>query len=113
MNVILVCGGRDFRDRKLLNATLDAMEIDCIVHGGADGADNLAGEWAIARKLPEIIIPAQWNGFGKSAGPVRNGWMLKFTRVNHVVAFPGGRGTANMIQQTEKAGIQLTVISYG
>ena len=111
--ITLVCGGRDFKDRKLLFSTLDSMEIECVVHGGAVGADSLAGEWALARKVPEIIVPAQWNGYGKSAGPIRNGWMLKFTKVNHVVAFPGGRGTNDMILRTEKAGIQLTVISYG
>jgi len=111
--VTLVCGGRDFRDKDLLFRTLDDLHISCIVQGGADGADRLAGEWAIAHKIPEIIVPAQWGGFGKSAGILRNQWMLKFTKVEHVVAFPGGRGTLNMIQQSEKAGIQLTVISYG
>ena len=111
--ITLVCGGRDFKDRKLLFSTLDGMEIECVIHGGAVGADSLAGEWALARKVPEIIVPAQWNGYGKSAGPIRNGWMLKFTKVNHVVAFPGGRGTNDMILRAEKAGIQLTVISYG
>jgi len=113
VNVVLVCGGRAFRDRRLLFSTLDNLTIDCLVHGGAEGADSLAGEWAISRKVPEIIVPAQWNGFGRPAGILRNGWMLKFTKVNHVVAFPGGRGTANMIQQAEKAGIQLMVVSYG
>jgi len=111
--VTLVCGGRDFRDRVLLFNTLDEMAISCIVHGGADGADKLAGEWAIARKVPEVIVPAQWDGYGKGAGPIRNGWMLEFVKVKHVVAFPGGRGTLNMIEQTEKARIQLTVVSYG
>lgn len=111
--VTLVCGGRDFRDRDLLFRTLDDLHISCVVHGGADGADRLAGEWAIARKVPEVIVPAQWDGHGRAAGVIRNGWMLKFTKVEHVVAFPGGRGTLNMIQQSEKAGVLLTVISYG
>jgi len=111
--VTLVCGGRDFRDRDLLFRTLDSLNISCVVHGGADGADRLGGEWAIARKVPEVIVPAQWDNHGRAAGTLRNGWMLKFTKIEHVVAFPGGRGTLNMIQQTEKAGILLTVISYG
>lgn len=111
--VTLVCGGRDFRDRTLLFTTLDSLAISCVVHGGADGADRLGGEWAIAHKVPEIIVPAQWDGYGKGAGPVRNGWMLKFTKVTRVVAFPGGRGTADMIRQAEKAGVSLVVVSYG
>lgn len=108
--VVLVCGGRDFRDRDLLYMILDGTEIDCVVHGGADGADRMAGEWAIARSKPEIIVPAQWSNFNKNAGPTRNSWMLRFTKVNHVIAFPGGRGTLNMIKQTEAAKIKLTVI---
>lgn len=111
--VTLVCGGRDFRDKDLLWRTLDSLAISCVVHGGADGADRLGGEWAIAHKVPEIIVPAQWDGYGKGAGPVRNGWMLKFTKVTRVVAFPGGRGTADMIRQAEKAGVSLVVVSYG
>lgn len=110
-NVVLVCGGRDFSDKHVLFETLDALEIDCIVHGGARGADSLAGEWALVHRIPMIIVPAQWDGYGKAAGPLRNGWMLRFTKVNHVVAFPGGHGTANMIRQTEQAGIRLTKIT--
>ena len=111
MNIVLVCGGRDFKDQKWLFEVLDSMDIDCIVHGAAVGADSLAGLWAVRNKVPEIIVPAQWNNYDRAAGPIRNGWMLKFTRVNHVVAFPGGRGTLNMIQQTEKAGVKLTEIT--
>lgn len=103
MNVFLVCGGRDFRNRQLLFDTLDSKEVSCIVHGGAEGADSLAGEWAVSRKVPEIVIMAQWKGYGNSAGVIRNQWMLKFTKVTHVIAFPGGRGTANMIMLSEKA----------
>lgn len=108
--VVLVCGGRNFRDRSLMDMVLDGTEIDCIVHGGAEGADQMAGDWAISRSKPEIIVPAQWVNFQKNAGPHRNGWMLRFTKVNHVIAFPGGRGTLNMIKQAEKAKIKLTVI---
>lgn len=108
--VVLVCGGRDFRDRDRLYMILDGTEIDCVVHGGADGADCMAGEWAISRSRPEIIVPAQWSNFNKNAGPTRNSWMLRFTKVNHVIAFPGGRGTLNMIKQARAAKIKLTVI---
>lgn len=113
MNIVLVCGGRDFRDRALLFDTLDQEDVDCIVHGGATGADQLAGEWAVARKRPEIIIPAQWKGYGLRAGPVRNGWMIRFVAVTHVIAFPGGRGTADMVKQARREFIHTTEIRRG
>lgn len=108
--VTLVCGGRDFNNEELIFSTLDNLAISCIVHGGAGGADSIAGKWSIARSVPEIIVPAKWN-MGKSAGVVRNGWMIKFIKIDHVVAFPGGRGTANMINISKKAGIRVTVVS--
>lgn len=108
--IALVCGGRDYRDKNEVFSVLDSMDIDAIVHGGADGADRLAGEWAIFHKVPEIIVPAQWGGYGKSAGPVRNQWMIDFTKVDTVIAFPGGRGTANMVKLAREAGLSLYVI---
>lgn len=108
--IALVCGGRDYRNKANLFSFLDSLEIEAVIHGGADGADRLAGEWAIARKVPEIIVPAQWNGFGKSAGILRNQWMLKFTKVDTVIAFPGGRGTADMVKQATKAGLTVMTL---
>lgn len=108
--IALVCGGRDYRDEKEVFSMLDSLDIDAIVHGGADGADRLAGEWAISRMIPEIIVPAQWKGYGKSAGPVRNRWMIDFTKVDTVIAFPGGRGTANMVDLARQFGLSLYVV---
>ena len=108
--ISLVCGGRDFKDKDCVFSVLDGLSIDAVVHGGADGADRLAGEWAISRKVPEIIVPAQWKGYGKSAGPIRNQWMLDFTKVDTVIAFPGGRGTANMVNLAREAELMVIVI---
>ena len=45
---VLVCGGRDFRNQRLLNDfpnDLDAASpIGIIIHGAAKGADRLAGQ---------------------------------------------------------------------
>ncbi|WAJ27112.1 DUF2493 domain-containing protein [Antarcticirhabdus aurantiaca] len=50
MTRVLVCGGRHYNDARTLNATLDAIKdevgITAIIHGGAGGADHLAGLWA-------------------------------------------------------------------
>lgn len=86
------------------------MDIDCLVHGGSDGADNLAHQWAIKRGTPVIVVQANWDYYGKGAGPVRNAWMLRYIKVTRVVAFPGGRGTANMVKLAREAGIPVTEI---
>lgn len=108
--IVLVCGGRDYEDYTRLNGVLSGMNIDCIVHGGATGADQLARGWAADVGRPAIEVPAHWRNYGKLAGPMRNAWMLKYIKVTRVVAFPGGRGTANMVKLAREAGIPVTEI---
>ena len=108
--IVLVCGGRGYDDAMRLFKVLDGMEIDCIVHGGAHGADRLASMWGEQCGKPVIVVSAQWNKYGKNAGPVRNAWMLKYIKVTRVVAFPGGRGTAHMVKLAREAGIPVTQI---
>lgn len=107
--IVLVCGGRDFIDQTLLSGFLDAnaSKITAIVHGNASGADRMAGDWAAVRGLPEIRVPANWGFYKNAAGPIRNGWMLTFCKPDVVAAFPGGNGTANMVDQARKAGVRV------
>ena len=109
--VILVCGGRDFEDFDLLCNSLldlnDSEKIGAVVHGNARGADQLAGKFAQQLGICEIRVPANWTFYGPTAGPARNTWMLQFLRVDQVVAFPGGKGTADMIAKARAAGIPV------
>lgn len=56
--------------------------------------------------------PADWARFGKSAGYLRNKQMLEEGKPDLVVAFPGGRGTANMIAIAMKAGVKVIDAKY-
>eukprot|EP01037_Dinobryon_pediforme_P021008 gene21008-21762_t len=50
---VLVCGGRDYTDYLALVSVLDEHRpITCIIHGGADGADKLAGLYASLCAIP-------------------------------------------------------------
>jgi hypothetical protein len=100
-----VCGGRNYADKATVFDALDAWAPDIIVHGGAAGADLLAGQYGKARKLPVIVEPADWNKHGKAAGPIRNAKMLKDHRPTVVVHFPGGAGTADMVAKAKAAGV--------
>lgn len=102
--VALVCGGRDYANAERVNAVLDELAPDLVIHGAARGADSLAGAWARSRGIPAIDFPANWHIHGKRAGMVRNQSMadaLGVARKNRhgtvIVAFPGGRGTAHMV----------------
>ena len=108
---VLVCGGRDFINRKLLYETLDELNIEFIISGGARGADLLAVEWANNMFIDYVVYPADWDKFKRSAGPIRNRQMLVEAKPDLVVAFPGGVGTANMIKQAQKAGIEVIIVA--
>lgn len=116
---ILVCGGRNFYDWRLLEETLDnayserTLELeylDCIIEGGAAGADSLARQYAIYNEITYQEYPADWKMYGKVAGMYRNSQMLVKGNPDLVIAFPGGKGTANMIQIAKEAGIEVREI---
>lgn len=112
---ILVCGGRDYSDSTLVNAVLDeyvhAGTLGTIIEGCARGADSLAETYGTYWRIPVEHFPADWDKHGKAAGPIRNKQMLDEGKPDLVVAFPGGRGTANMIEQAERAGVPVRRIT--
>jgi len=96
---ILVCGGRNYWDQAAVDEVLDEYrsDITVVIEGGATGADACAREWARKNRVQTLTFPADWARFGKSAGPYRNLQMLDEGKPDLVVAFPGGRGTENMV----------------
>ncbi len=108
---ILVCGGRDYGDWAYLCSWLDQLHygvepVTEVIHGGATGADMLAGKWARYRGVKETPMPANWRLYGRAAGPLRNQRMLE-RGPDRVIAFPGGRGTADMTRQALAAGVTV------
>jgi hypothetical protein len=107
---VLVCGGRDYSDRAALAHTLGELHrtrgITLVIAGGARGADTLAEEWAKSQAIPCDVYQADWDGLGRKAGPIRNQRMLDEGPPTLVVAFPGGRGTADMVRRAREAGIE-------
>jgi hypothetical protein len=125
---ILVCGGRDFSDHEFVMRTLDRLSEDwpktptdqfgnwlpvvTIIAGGAKGVDSMAADWAIVNWTDYKEFKADWSKHGKAAGVIRNQQMLDEGKPDLVVAFPGGRGTADMIARAEAAGVPVQKIEY-
>lgn len=111
---VLVCGGRAYADRgelqRRLNALLSRHRALCIVEGGAQGADALAREWAIATGADLHQYEADWKRHGKAAGPIRNQRMLDESKPDLVLAFPGGKGTADMVRRARAARVPVMEI---
>lgn len=120
---ILVCGGRDLNEDAVWNwlntfghqDVANAMEragkwgatITSVIHGNASGADKAAEKWAESEGIRVHSYPANWRKHGKAAGPMRNARMLSDGRPEVVIAFPGGRGTADMVRQAEAEGVPV------
>lgn len=107
---VLVCGGRDYRDPKAVYDALSALDrVSVVIEGGALGADCFAAEWADKTETEHLQFVADWKAHGRAAGPIRNKRMLDEGKPDLVLAFPGGRGTANMVKQARERGIRVDV----
>lgn len=111
---VLVCGGRNFKDREAVFSTLDTIHaehpITSIIQGGATGADTWAAGWAFEQKIECLCFSPDWETHGKAAGPIRNQEMLTDGKPDLIVAFPGGNGTADMVKKAKAAGIRIATL---
>lgn len=111
---VIVCGGRDFRSPAQVWQALDRlhaqMHFTALMQGGAKGVDTYAREWVIGKsEIEPYVCKAEWERFGRAAGPKRNARMLEW-KPDAVIAFPGGSGTANMVKQATAAGVRVIQI---
>jgi len=119
---VLVTGDRNFTDGTFVRDVLVEFqrrsglppEQLVLIHGGARGADTLAGHHATLLEWSVECYPANWNEHGKAAGPIRNKQMLD-SGIDVCLAFHNNivdsKGTANMIGQCRKVGKPIAL--YG
>jgi hypothetical protein len=117
---VVVCGSRDWGDYRSIRDALARLaaghpgEPVTIVHGACsrvcDGvevsADMIADRAARELGLAVESHPADWQRYGRSAGPRRNRMMLD-PRPDMVLAFQHGvsRGTADMVAEAVRRGV--------
>ena len=110
--VIVAGGGRDLdwppnQIAAGLGQASAGRHVLLLLHGGARGADRLIEKAARSLAWPVEVIPAEWARYGRAAGPLRNGLMLRRALKEAtpaqasvlVVAFPGATGTASLVRQ--------------
>ena len=115
-NVLLVAGSRTITNYQriahiLSNASyVHDVPFKLIIHGGAKGVDEAAGRWALERGYPVSVFHADWELWGKSAGPERNRRMVDACTHGIVVWNGTSRGTAHTINLMRKANKPLVVV---
>jgi hypothetical protein len=113
MNLI-IAGGRDFNNYETMCRELEEYENQdvTIISGCVRGADRLGERWAQDHGKAIREFPANWRKHGKAAGPIRNAEMAD--NADRGVVFWDGksRGTKNMIDNANRAGLQIKIVRY-
>jgi len=106
---VIIAGGRDYtltdEDHEYLDEAKRLLPITSVVCGMARGADMGGHAWAKSREIPIDEHPARWDLHGRYAGPIRNREMGAVA--DALIAFPGGRGTADMIRVARQRGMPV------
>lgn len=118
---IIVAGSRSFNDYRLLEVVLNVCifftKETIIISGSCEsgvltftrsdgtkvyGADGLGERYGKEKGIPVEYFPADWNKYGKSAGPIRNEEMAKYA--DGCIVFWDGKskGSADMIKKAKK-----------
>jgi hypothetical protein len=110
--VIVAGGGRSLdwpadRVAAALRQAATGRPVALLLHGGARGADRLIEQAARSLDWPVEVIAAEWGRYGRAAGPLRNGLLLRRALEVAVpaqasvlvIAFPGASGTASLVRQ--------------
>ena len=118
---IIVAGSRAFNDYDILETTLlDYLKENndnvTIISGAARGADQLGERFARQHGYNLKCFPAQWDVYGRSAGPIRNKDMAEYAAEECGVLFAfwdgKSRGTKSMIDLAKKYGLEVHVVRY-
>jgi hypothetical protein len=115
---VIVAGSRNFCDYELLKCKLmfllkNKLKNDVeIISGGAKGADCLGERFAKENGYNLRIFKANWNKYGKKAGPIRNTEMVEYA--DALVAFWDGKskGTAHIIDFADFNCLNIRVIYF-
>ncbi len=106
---VVVAGCRNYSNYKEAKEYIDFCISDIrkentivIVSGGAKGADSLGERYAKENSFKIERYPAQWEKYGRSAGPRRNEKMAQVS--DYVICFWDGqsKGTKSMIEYARK-----------
>lgn len=115
LKCLAIVGSRHLRNKVLFRHHVLAWiaehgQPSKIVSGGATGADELAVEFALEHGIEFVAYNADWDRFGRSAGPMRN--IAIVGACTHVLAFvaPDSVGTRDTLNKAARAARHITLV---
>lgn len=114
MSKVIVAGSRSIENKKLVKDTIKESPHTPyngeLVVGDADGVDELAKESLSGFRHVDITeFEADWEEYGKSAGPIRNKEMAKYGDALIAIWDGESSGTKNMIECAIDEGLDVYV----
>ena len=111
---IIICGSRNWKDRKMIEDYILTLEKGSVIlQGVCRGADKIARYLGKKHGFEVEDYEADWDNFGLGAGPERNKRMILKGKPDKVVAFhddiSNSKGTKDMIKQAKAYGIPYHV----
>jgi adenine/guanine phosphoribosyltransferase-like PRPP-binding protein len=105
-----IVGTRTFKDKNYFEQVMKEYNPEFIVTGDANGTDHLARMYALENNIPFIFHAANWEVYGKAAGPMRNEKIVKDSDM--ILAFWNhkSRGTKSTIELAKKHHKEVIII---
>lgn len=118
----IICGDRRWDKVEPIRQFLRDWSPHLVIEGEAAGADKMGRRQAEMQGCEVEPFPADWERYGRAAGPIRNEQMLKrLVGLGEegweifIAAFHGNisesKGTANMILLAEKNSVPFEVFT--
>ena len=109
---VIVAGSRSVTDYALvIDAVISSgFEVTEIVSGCAKGVDAIGEKIAEINGIPVKRFPADWNKYGKRAGPLRNMEMGDYADALVAVRENNSKGTTHMITYMQSLGKPVHIV---
>jgi hypothetical protein len=115
-SAVLVCGDRNWTDVECIRSWLSKLQdqgFTTVIEGEARGADSIARDEAKDMGYQIVPFPADWDKYGRAAGPIRNRRMLD-QKPGLVLAFHAhiqtSRGTIDTLREAQRRGINTILV---
>lgn len=110
----IIAGSREGITKEQVYKTIEdsGFDISAVLCGEARGVDNYGKQWALERGIEVISYPADWDKYGKAAGPIRNKLMAENAEALIAVWDGYSRGTSHMINLARSMGLEVYVQTY-
>jgi hypothetical protein len=115
---VLVCGSRNWDDQEVVDKVVLALRrkynVHTVVQGEARGADTCGKRAGNKYGLTIKSYPAEWDKYGKGAGPIRNRKQFDREKPEIVVAFHddlyNSKGTLDMVKYAMSSELETIIV---